>query len=121
MGSSKTTDDTTLAEGCFLECDAVYSYIPRYERKFLPLVFRVKGSRVILNLYQTKRCHTLDDERRHRTSNESYWFWNVTPCSLAGMYLRFKRNYRLHLRSTKRDMQDTLLTCTVLVTFQTSK
>ena len=33
--SSKTTEATTLAEGCFLECDVVY-YIPRSRRNFLP-------------------------------------------------------------------------------------
>jgi len=47
-------------------------------------------------------------------------FWNVTLCSMAGMYVRFERNC-LHLQSTKQDTQDTLLTCTVLVTFQAIK
>jgi len=34
--SSKMTEDTNLAEGCFLECHAVYSYIPMSQKNFLP-------------------------------------------------------------------------------------
>jgi hypothetical protein len=37
----------------------------------------------------------------HKRSEDKYIFWSVMPCSLAGIYQRFRRTFRLHIRGLR--------------------
>ena len=56
---------------------------------------------MIRNVYQTTRRHLKTTEEDTEPSLKASVFWNVTPCSLAGIHKMFKWNYRLHFRGTK--------------------